>query len=209
MRRPTRPSPAVVVAILALVAAVAGTAVADPLGAISKLTKKKVVRIAKTQIAHAAPDLSVAHADTAGRADTAGNADTVGGKTTVQLQTTSAYTEGFANLPMTAAQQEILSTTIESAGGRVVAQASLEIDGHTDNADDDLNCRIRIAGVDGLSLTQATPDTVIGMSESATMSLTSSATPAAGTVPVSVRCGNESGNVVVEQAELSVISTPP
>jgi hypothetical protein len=208
----SRPSPALVVATLTLVAAVAGTAIADPIG---KLTRKKVIKIAKAQIAQAAPNLSVAHADaavhaeTAVRADTAGNADTVGGKTAGELQATSAYAERSDDLNLTSAFQDVASTTIQSAGGRVTASADLQIDGLTNNADDDVTCLIQIAGVNGPSHTEATPDTVAGVAESVTMSLAASAIPAAGAVPVSLRCGFENGAVRVDEAELSVIATGP
>jgi hypothetical protein len=63
-----RPSPALIVAVIALVAALAGTAVAaDP--STRKITKSKVKTIAVKQINKAAPDLAVASADTAGSAD--------------------------------------------------------------------------------------------------------------------------------------------
>ncbi len=68
-----RPSPTLVVAILALVAAVTGAAVAQP-AAKKAVTKKKVKKIATKQINKLAPGLSVANADTAG------DANTVGGK---------------------------------------------------------------------------------------------------------------------------------
>jgi hypothetical protein len=76
--RDSRPSPAIIVAVLVLVAALAGTAVAEEASTSAKpVTKKKVKKIAKKQINKLAPGLSVAHADTADsatRADTADNA---------------------------------------------------------------------------------------------------------------------------------------
>ena len=70
--RQARPSPALIVAILALVAAVAGTAVAEQ-ATTSKVTTKKVKKISKKQATKYfnanIGDASVAHADTA---DTAG-----------------------------------------------------------------------------------------------------------------------------------------
>jgi len=72
-----RPSPAIVVAVAALVAALAGTAIANSGATSSALNKKKAKQIATKQIKKLAPDLSVAHADTA---DTAANADAVGGQ---------------------------------------------------------------------------------------------------------------------------------
>jgi hypothetical protein len=73
-----RPSPGLLVAVLALVAAVAGTAVAGTGATTSKLTKKKVVKIADQEINKLAPGLSVAHsesADTATNAEKAASAD--------------------------------------------------------------------------------------------------------------------------------------
>jgi hypothetical protein len=62
-----------IVALLALVMATAGVAVADPSATTSAINKKKVKKIANKQIANAAPTLSVASADTAGSADIATN----------------------------------------------------------------------------------------------------------------------------------------
>ncbi len=63
------PSPALLVAMIALVAALAGTAIAANPAA--KLNKAKVKTIADQQIAKAAPGLSVANATNAKTADTA------------------------------------------------------------------------------------------------------------------------------------------
>jgi hypothetical protein len=67
--RTKRPSPAIVVAVLALVAALAGTAVAGPDATTSVVTNKKVKKIAKQQaikqINALAPGLHVASADLA------------------------------------------------------------------------------------------------------------------------------------------------
>jgi hypothetical protein len=74
MNQPRKPSPAILVAVLALVAALAGTAVAGPDASTSAITKKKVASIATKQINKLAPGLSVAHADTASNATNAQNA---------------------------------------------------------------------------------------------------------------------------------------
>ena len=50
MSRISRPSPAIVVAALALIAALAGTAVAGPGASSSAITKSKVKKIANKQI---------------------------------------------------------------------------------------------------------------------------------------------------------------
>jgi hypothetical protein len=65
-----RPSPAMVVAIVALIAALGGTAIAGGF-----ITKKKAKKIAANQVNKLAPGLSVKHADTSGSADSAKHAD--------------------------------------------------------------------------------------------------------------------------------------
>jgi hypothetical protein len=62
--RASGPTPALVVAILALVAGVSGAAVADPVA--KKVTTKKVKKIANKQIEKKAPGLSVKNADNLG-----------------------------------------------------------------------------------------------------------------------------------------------
>jgi type II secretory pathway pseudopilin PulG len=78
--RGLRPSPAIVVAIMALVAAVAGTAVAGPGATSSKITKKKVTKIAQNvanqQISARESGLRVAHAVTSDNANNANTANT-------------------------------------------------------------------------------------------------------------------------------------
>ncbi len=66
-------SPALIVAVVALVAALGGAAAAQP--SAKKVTTKKVKKIADKEIAKKAPGLSVAHADTADAATTATTAD--------------------------------------------------------------------------------------------------------------------------------------
>ena len=80
----SRPSPAMVVAVLALTAAFAGTAIAGPNAITSAVTKSKVKQIAKKQgkkqankqIRKKAPGLSVANAVNAQNATNATNATT-------------------------------------------------------------------------------------------------------------------------------------
>jgi hypothetical protein len=74
--RASRPSPAIVVAIVALVAALAGTAVAEGATTSAKpVTKKKAKKIARKQINKLAPGLSVANAENATNAENAATAD--------------------------------------------------------------------------------------------------------------------------------------
>jgi hypothetical protein len=71
-----RPSPAMIVAILALVLAVAGSSIAA-VNALTKKQKSQTRKIARSEIAKAAPGLSVAEAVHAKQADTAKQADSV------------------------------------------------------------------------------------------------------------------------------------
>src|SRR5215207_2350370 len=93
-----RPSPAMIVAALALIVALAGTAMAAPSAIKSILNKKEknqVKNIAKNQVNQLAPGLSVASAksaDTAKRADTAANADALGGQALANIVTARSNT---------------------------------------------------------------------------------------------------------------------
>lgn len=84
-----RPSPATVIATVALSLALAGTAIAGPEAITSALSKGKVKKIAKKQagkqIDKREPGLSVASAVTAGSAETAGSADSFGGMTATRI----------------------------------------------------------------------------------------------------------------------------
>lgn len=62
--RTSRPSAAIIIAVVALVAALAGTAIAGPGATTSALTKPKLKKIVKKQINKLAPGLSVANANT-------------------------------------------------------------------------------------------------------------------------------------------------
>ncbi len=92
-----RPSPAIVVAILALVAALAGTAIAGTNVLTKPVSKKVVKKIATKQVKKLAPGLAVASANTAGHAgaaDTAGRAnvaDTAGDANALGGQPPGAY----------------------------------------------------------------------------------------------------------------------
>jgi hypothetical protein len=100
-----RPSPALVVAMIALVVASATTAGANPRAIISALTSAKVKKIAGQEVTRKAPKLSVAHADNADRAvradsarraDTATHADAATTADTVASATTATSAAGAA-----------------------------------------------------------------------------------------------------------------
>jgi hypothetical protein len=86
------------VVCVAIVAAVAGTALAGPGTLTSALTKSKVKKIARQQVTQLAPTLHVATADNASKADTATSADTASTAATATSAdtATSAQTAGNA-----------------------------------------------------------------------------------------------------------------
>src|SRR5680860_1090998 len=118
MRRIKRakPSPALLVAVVALVAALGGGAVASvAVTSLNKEDKKQVKKIAKKQgkkqakkqIDRKAPGLSVASAKTADSATTAGDADTVDGKQANELETNSAYAQASPDNSLTTTNEQI------------------------------------------------------------------------------------------------------
>jgi hypothetical protein len=103
----SRPSPAMIVAGVALIIALAGTAMAAPTAiksVLNKQEKKQTKNIAKNQVNKLAPGLSVRRAETAARADTATNADALGGQALANIATArSDPTTGGVCDPNTAA----------------------------------------------------------------------------------------------------------
>lgn len=137
----SRPSPALIVGVLALVVALGGTALATPEFATKKMHDSKIRKIAKKQakkqIKKRAPDLSVAHADDADfadeadsaaeadfadEADNADDADSLGGQEpdTFQQQIQWALVEGGANASITAQSGDIELVAQPQAGRYVL-----------------------------------------------------------------------------------------
>src|SRR5438128_692936 len=85
-RRFTRPSPATLIAVTALVVAGVGTAIADPGPSSKTVSTQAVKRIVKQQVKKLAPDLHVARAQTAAHADSATDATTLQGATPDKIQ---------------------------------------------------------------------------------------------------------------------------
>ncbi len=86
----TRSSPSIVVAVLALVAALGGAAIASP-AAQQAVSKKKVKKIADKEINRLAPGLSVASAETADSANSAETAMSAGNAASLGGSPASAY----------------------------------------------------------------------------------------------------------------------
>jgi hypothetical protein len=81
-----KPSPALVLAIVAIVAVVVGTAVADPGSQGKPVSKAKVKKIARAQVRQLAPKLHVASADSASEAQHAADASALQGAGLTSLQ---------------------------------------------------------------------------------------------------------------------------
>ncbi|HEY6636421.1 MAG TPA: hypothetical protein VIZ61_01950 [Solirubrobacterales bacterium] len=190
-----RPSPAMVIAIVALIAALGGTAI----GA-SFVTKKQTKKIAKNQVKKLAPGLSVASAK---KAD---DADKLGGAGAAAYQTAAASDLRSDTNALTTSNETVLSANITlPAAKTVTAIASVEAvaDG---GGNDNINCNVNIAGTDGAR--QSTYITPNGLENSTTLPLTQSLALGAGTHTVIVECSEgATANTSVEDRSLSVVST--
>jgi hypothetical protein len=134
--RARRPSPAMIVSVIALVFALAGTGIASvaTISALSKKDKKKVKNIAKnqadTQITARAPGLSVKHA---------GDADSAG--TGTALEANGSGTTAI-NQPYSAAPNTLLSLSLPGGRNYLVTADTELIDasvGNTRSSDCFLN----------------------------------------------------------------------
>jgi hypothetical protein len=190
-----RPSPAMVVAILALIAALTGTAIAA-----LPVTKKTV----NTIITKRAPGLSVNKAKTADFATTAGNANnasTLNNLNANDLGTAGAFDQRSGSVAMSTSFVTVLSATITTSGQKVLtAVASVEAtsDG---GGNDNLDCNLSIDGNDGGIQSTA-------VTASATLPVTQGRIVGAGTHTVIAEC-NEGGasNTSVDDRNLNVVAT--
>jgi hypothetical protein len=109
-----RPSPAMILALIALTFALGGTALAGP--SVSKLTKSKVRTIADKEINKLAPGLSVANADKATTATTAG-ASSVGAGALEPITRVQATSGAVANNSIASAFVQCPAGTRVLGGG--------------------------------------------------------------------------------------------
>jgi hypothetical protein len=188
-RRFRRPSPAMVVAVVALIAALGGSAV----GA-SFITKKKAKNVANNAITQRAPTLKV------------GDSDKLGGQSASAFQTGAASDFRGDTNTLTTSNEDVLSASINVPAAKVVtAVASVEASADG-GGNDNINCNISIDGVDGArQTTYITPNT---LEATTTLPLTQAAAVGAGPHTVIVEC-NEGGTAAtsVEDRSLSVVST--
>ena len=181
--RTLRPSPAMIVACLALVAALGGTAIAGGV-----LNKKKVNKI----ITNRAPGLSVAKAK---NADNASNADKLGGLGPNEYKTASNYTQDSTDNPITGTQETIGSPIqITTAGSRrVIASAAVHATNGVSGTGVYLVCQITIDGTAGVFDTDyASPAGGFSIVDAAVSPL-ASAVVGAGTHTVTLLCSAAGG----------------
>jgi len=130
-----RPSPAMIVAALALVVALAGTAIAAPDIATRAVTKSKVKKIAKKQakkqIRKKAPGLSVNHANTADSATDADHAFEADHANTANSATnaTNAQNASTANTANSANTANTANTANRATNANTIAYGMFEADG--------------------------------------------------------------------------------
>ena len=195
MRHATRfrPSPAFVIAILALVAAVAGTAVAGPV-ANKGVSKGKAKKIADKEIDKKAPGLSVSHAGTADSATSANNANTVNNVKVSPINVSlssggnvSAFNGSGLNIQIacTGAQLSAVATTTKQDSS--IYTSLVDTDGNNNNLNADLESGTFDTGVnfDLLATGDANPglihfeyDALDGSSVSGIFSVDEDGTPA-------------------------------
>jgi hypothetical protein len=154
-----RPSPAMIVAMTALIIALAGTAMAAPTAIksiLSKKEKKQTKNIANNQINTLAPGLSVKHADTAGtagsadtakRADVATTADALGGQSLANIVVAKSDTPGAQCDPNTATfiACATVNMTLPHEGRVLLIGTAGQIS--INNADSSGNCLFQVDGV--------------------------------------------------------------
>jgi len=228
-KRIQRPSPALVVACIALFVALGGVgyAAATINGAdiknktiAGKKLKNKTVTGGKvknntltgTQVNESKLSKvpSAANADRATSAGTADNAARLDGLAAGSLRTASAAATLAANVPLTNGDQTILQTTITLPSALTV-MATATIDATADNGtdDDNMNCNLKIGTVEGERLSTnivETPGDDFG--PQAGLAATQSLALGAGTHTVLLECGEGSGsNTTITDGALTVWAT--
>jgi hypothetical protein len=184
-----KPSPALVVAVLALCVAVAGTAVADPLGlSDDQITKIKQIakRLADKRIKKKAPNLTV---------DDSAHLGAFG----PNYYTTQSQHIGVEGpITLTDTDQTVAQVTVPTPSQRSInAIASMEIDGAGQ-----LSCNLEVNDTEGPRLTQEVPATSGAMALNQTENFYGG-----GDQIVRLRCAEEAlSDVTVRDIELSVIA---
>jgi hypothetical protein len=192
------PSPAMGVAIVALVFAVGGSAIAGvaTISVLNKKEKKQTRKVAKREINKAAPGLSVAKA---------ANADALGGNSPSAFQTRAGFSELTTQPDLTATEADIITTSIAIEEPKtVIAVATIEAEAPMNAVVHRVGCRMNIAGAQHADVFADTIPVTADADET-TLTLNFARDLPAGTHSVALRCRLISGtDVFVEDGSLSV-----
>jgi hypothetical protein len=223
------PSPALVIAFIALLAGLSGTAIGLPgKNSVDKNDiRKGAVRgkaIAKNAVTGSkikggavrssdvgndsltgddVNESSLAKVPSAAAADNAGTLD---GADSEAFKTASASAERTADLALTTSNQTIVQASITLTGPRSVS-VTAAIDVSSDGGDNDnVNCNTTIAGTDGIRMSQQVMDS--GLADVASFGLTQRASLPAGTHTVLLECNEGvTSNTTVDDAAITAIAT--
>jgi hypothetical protein len=182
-----QPSPSMLVAGVAVIVSLAGTAIAGPLAtnsALNKAEKKQVNRLIKK----AGPGLSVA------------NADTVDGANAADLRTSSASNQNASFFALSSSFQTVASATITTHGpGRVLATGSASLFNPASGGTG--ACRVVLDGDTSVDYHAVTPDTGNG---SMVIAVNHAVTRPAGTYTASLLCRAATGSVSESDSAINV-----
>jgi hypothetical protein len=192
-----RPSAAMLVAGVALVLALAGTAIAAPQAiesVLNKKEKKQSRNIADQEIDKKAPGLSVK------------NASTVGGQSPASLKSYSAFGEsGTVIGSLGGSDVDVADATITTqTSTRIMATGSAELFGADSNEVG--QCEIDIDG-DGSLAYEAEPDD-IGTSNQIVIAVNFAVTRGPGTYTATLFCRSAGGTVGKDDAAINVWAVP-
>jgi hypothetical protein len=182
------PSPAMVVACVALVAALVGTAVAA-----KPVTKKQVNKQIKKAVNKGV------------KKGTSANSLKLAGQVPGVYQSSAASDRRTAPTGLTGANTAYLSTTITLPAQKTVT-AFATIEGSGAGSDDNMNCFINIGGSSGVNVATGLAPSVVATQ--ATLALTHSAVLGAGTHTVQTLCNQGVGSVTtISDRALSVVAS--
>ena len=205
-----RPSSAILVAVMALVAALAGTALAGSgPSATTAASLKKVEKTAnkakkkakkankKAKAAQSSADSAQSSADSAQSTANSAQSSADSAKTSSgfsQRTTTLALPESFTDV--------VTPVSVTTSGTRIVATGSAALEGNG-GIDDAVDCRLRIAGTTSAIYSHDVADT---QDDLTTVALTFARTVPPGTHAVEFECERFGSSVDVSSAGLSAVA---
>ena len=202
--RGSKPSPAMVVSIIALVFALAGSAAAGvaTVSVLNKKEKKQTRNIARDEINKAAQGLSVANATNATSAISAISASNVDGASASDLKTSSAFDQNNDVIPIPGGMDTVVAsaTITTQSAGRILATGSAELLGA--DTDERGQCQIRIDGTDSFNYESAADD--VGTENEFVIAVNFAVERPAGTYTANLECRASAGTLSKEDAAISV-----